>query len=238
MSPMTDHLPDPVTADPAASGPRDTARQTLALRIAHRNRLRAERLARLRFPAPEGGAGEAGGTEETGSVAAAPVTVPGLAEAATGSALLTRRPPQETAAADLPPPAAPKAGGPLSAAEAADASDALEEFLRVLSGSMADPVVPVDEPEPAAILQFQRPGPATDPAPAHMPRPLAAPVCDLDRLRGVGPGLIWALNRAGIACLAEMALLEAEDLTVRLGPLGRLVPAAAWIATARAAEAD
>ena len=56
---------------------------------------------------------------------------------------------------------------------------------------------------------------------------------DLERLEGVGPGLLWALHRAGIAALADLASLEPEGLAARLGPLGRLVPARAWIATAR-----
>ena len=64
------------------------------------------------------------------------------------------------------------------------------------------------------------------------------PESELARLPGVGPGLVWALERAGIAGLAGLAPLEPEDLAARLGPLGRLVPAAAWIAAARAATAD
>ena len=63
---------------------------------------------------------------------------------------------------------------------------------------------------------------------------MAPAACDLDRLPGAGPGLVWALRRAGLRRLAEVAALEEVELATRLGPLGRLVPAAAWIATARA----
>ena len=60
----------------------------------------------------------------------------------------------------------------------------------------------------------------------------------LDGLRGLGPGLAWALGRAGIADLADLARLEPGELAARLGPSGRLVPARAWIAAAREAAAS
>ena len=50
--------------------------------------------------------------------------------------------------------------------------------------------------------------------------------------RSVGPGMLWALRRAGVAALADLAALEPAALAARLGPLGRAVPALAWIATA------
>jgi predicted flap endonuclease-1-like 5' DNA nuclease len=109
-----------------------------------------------------------------------------------------------------------------------DAGAALEEFLRALTGS-AEPVqepapAPGAEPgaEPGAVLHFQRPEPAREPT-------------DLRRLPGAGPGLVWALGQAGIACLADLAPLEADELAARLGPIGRLIPAEAWIEIARAA---
>jgi predicted flap endonuclease-1-like 5' DNA nuclease len=69
------------------------------------------------------------------------------------------------------------------------------------------------------VLPFQRPEP---PAPG-----------DLDRLPGAGPGLVWALERAGLCRLADLAPLAPAELATRLGPLGRLVPAQAWIKVAR-----
>jgi len=138
-------------------------RQTLAMRLAERNRqraLRAERLARLR-----------------------------------------------------PEPAA----DPADAAEAA-----LEEFLRALTGDRAPDPAPASAP--AAVLHFQRPEP--------VPLP---PQGDLDRLPGAGPGLVWALERAGLRRLADLAPLAPAELAARLGPLGRLVPAQTWIDTARGA---
>jgi len=103
-----------------------------------------------------------------------------------------------------------------------DAEAALEDFLRALTGKVA----PAAEPAPAdsgAVLPF-RTG-------------QREPATDLARLPGVGPGLIWALERAGIASLAALASLDPQDLAARLGPLGRLIPAEIWIATARDATA-
>jgi predicted flap endonuclease-1-like 5' DNA nuclease len=102
-----------------------------------------------------------------------------------------------------------------------DAEAALEDFLRALTGNAPPPPSPPAPEQPGAVLPF---------------RGQREP-CDLARLPGVGPGLIWALERAGIASLAALAPLEPEDLALRLGPLGRLVPAEAWIAAARAATA-
>jgi predicted flap endonuclease-1-like 5' DNA nuclease len=101
---------------------------------------------------------------------------------------------------------------PADAAEAA-----LEGFLRALTGDRPPPAPP-PAPEPGAVLPFQRPE-----------------LSDLDRLPGVGPGLIWAMERAGLRRLADLAPLEPPELAARLGPLGRLVPAQSWIAAARAA---
>jgi predicted flap endonuclease-1-like 5' DNA nuclease len=175
-----DDLPprgDLAAPDAAPQGPR----QTLAMRLAERNRqreLRAERLARLRPPS-----------------ASAP--------AAAGSAA-------------APTPARP---------ESADAAEAaLEDFLRALTADCPPPEAP--PAEPGALLSFQRP--------AEAPAETSG---DLDRLPGVGPGLVWALERAGLRCLAHLAPLAPSELAARLGPLGRLIPAERWIATARAAEA-
>lgn len=192
----------------------EAVRKTLAMRIAHRNRLRAERLARLR-------AEPAASAAPTAKSPAEPVPKPAsLGEAS-------------------PPLTGPTAA---SASEAEDNAAALEEFLKALSQggaavSSPDATVRPADPEPASVLPFQRPPEAEmvsapDRATRHS-EPLAAPVCDLHRLEGAGPGLIWALQRSGIACLAEMAPLEATELASRLGYLGRLVPADTWIAQAR-----
>jgi predicted flap endonuclease-1-like 5' DNA nuclease len=164
--------------------PETGPRQTLAMRLAERNRqraLRAERLARLRPGAPADGFGA-----EPAAAAAAP------------------------------------------GADAIDSAEALEEFLRALSGARGEAPRPAQRlgPPPGALLRFERP----EPEPAPDPEP-----GDLDRLTGAGPGLIWALERAGIRRLADLAPLGPEDLAARLGPIGRLVPAEAWLATARAA---
>jgi predicted flap endonuclease-1-like 5' DNA nuclease len=111
-----------------------------------------------------------------------------------------------------------------------DAEAALEEFLRALAGAgtPAPEPAPGPAPGPAAVLHFQRPEAAL--VAAAEPEP---DTDDLDRLPGAGPGLVAALRRAGLARLADIAPLAPETLAARLGPLGRLVPAAAWVAAAR-----
>ena len=113
-------------------------------------------------------------------------------------------------------------GAPARAA--ADASEAaLEDFLRALTGDRA--AVPAGPPvEPGEILPFARP---------EAPPAAAAAPSDLERRPGVGPGLVWALERAGLRRLADLAELAPAELAARLGPLGRVVPAEAGIARAR-----
>ena len=185
-------LPPTPEADLGATlGATRGPRQTLAMRLAERNRqraLRAERLARLR-PPPEG-------ADPGADPDAAPGLPHGLAHGL--------------------PQGAPAAG---DAAEAA-----LEDFLKALTAG--HPAPPEGPPvEPGELLPFVRPE-----APAEAAE---APPGDLDRLPGVGPGLVWALERAGLRCLADLAPLAPAELAARLGPLGRLVPAERWIAAAR-----
>jgi hypothetical protein len=182
-------------------------RQTLAMRLAERNRqreLRAERLARLR---PSTGSGDDAGADPTTDA---------LAGTATGRAMGTGTLPVPVRGAAAVPERAPVS------TEAAEA--ALEDFLRALTGDL--PPLPEGPPiEPGELLPFQRPAETASRTP-----------CDLDRLPGIGPGLIWALERTGLRRLADLAPLAPSELAARLGPLGRLVPAERWIATARAAE--
>jgi predicted flap endonuclease-1-like 5' DNA nuclease len=173
-------MPLPEDQSPTAAG----ARQTLAERIAERNRqraIRAERLARLR-PGAAGARAGAAGTQS-------PAVDPPITEAAP---------------------------------DAAEADAALEDFLRALTEGLLLEEKPAP---PSAAGEIVR-----------LPRPvLVTERCDLEALPGIGPGLIWALRRAGIHTLADLAGLAAEDLPARHGPAGRLVPATACIATARAA---
>jgi predicted flap endonuclease-1-like 5' DNA nuclease len=191
-----------------------TARRTLAMRIAQRNRLRAERLARLRPAAdPE-----------------PPMPAPDMT-APPGSALeeflraLTRAP-ERPAACAVPAPRI--AAAPVSAPD-----------FDIDPDMDADTVLGAEagfEPAPTAVLPFERR--AVEAAVVAAPPPGAAGDCDLATLDGAGPGLVWALRRAGLATLADVAALEPEALAARLGPLGRLVPARAWVEAARAAVPD
>ena len=88
--------------------------------------------------------------------------------------------------------------------------------------------------------KLHRPRARCCPSTPRMPQPFRrAPeaASDLGKLPGAGPGLVQALGRAGLARLADLAPLEPEALAARLGPIGRLIPAAAWIAAARAETA-
>jgi hypothetical protein len=247
---------------PAGQTPSEAARRTLALRIAQRNRLRAERLARLR-PGARAEARARPDPEPAPSPRPSPVVTgdPEAAPVADGTAAAAADLPEpETATTPEPGPeaaAAPAAGKTAAATtdealaddlaeEVAEASAALEEFLQALTAATGPAPAMA---EPAAVLRFQRPAgpsePIGPPLPAssaslapsrrgkHDAEPIAAPICDLHLLHGVGPGLIWALQRAGIACLAELAPLEAGTLADRLGPLGPLIPTESWITTAR-----
>lgn len=180
---------------PPPQGPR----QTLAMRLAARNRqreLRSERLARLRPPSGSTPGSMPGSTPRS---EAAPESAPGSEPASI-----------ETAS--------------IGTASIETAEAALEDFLRTLTGDL--PPLPEGPPvEPGALLPFERPAETASRTPG-----------DLDRLPGVGPGLIWALERIGIERLADLAPLAPSELAARLGPLGRLVPAERWIATARATE--
>jgi hypothetical protein len=123
------------------------------------------------------------------------------------------------------------------AAPAAEPEDdtALRDFLRALLPQDAVGGVAPSFPA-AAVLRFQRPGSTGPAATARHDTAPPAP-CNLDRLPGAGPGLVWALRRAGLSGLSDIAALEAEDLAARLGPLGRLVPAGAWVLAARDSQA-
>lgn len=148
-------------------------------------------------------------------------------------------------------PAAPGAGSPADAA-------AMEDFLTRLTGGLglsswtpgpAD--APAEAPVSRAVLPFPAPVGASpepseaepEPAPASSPEALEAlasaleAACDLDRLPGAGPGLVWALRRAGLRRLDDLAGMEPGDLAERLGPVGLLVPLERWIGVARAQAA-
>ena len=135
-------------------------------------------------------------------------------------------------------PEGPGAGDP-------DSEPALAAFLRALraaiaeppSGARADPppAAPEADPPAAAVLPFLR-----APERAGRAAELAAPVAppppgDLDRLPGAGPGLVWALEQAGVARLADLAACAPAPLADRLGPIGGLIDLPGWIAFARSA---
>lgn len=150
----------------------------------------------------------------------------------------------------------PEAGTP------AENEAALAAFLQDLSGGLGLAAWPAPEaragwaePDRSAVLPFPRPGTMPDAAPDTPPGGAPAPgiapaaealdalaaaleaACDLDALPGAGPGIIWALKRAGVRRMDDLAGLEAPALAERMGPVGRLAPLERWIGVARSARA-
>ncbi len=132
--------------------------------------------------------------------------------------------------------------------EAAENAAALDAFLDDLSGGLGlnrrsapaeDPFW--REPDHNAVLPFpqaetasQAQTAASDPEALDALASALEAACDLDALPGAGPGLVWALRRAGVRSLSDLATLEIEDLTARMGPVGRLAPLPRWVGVARA----
>ena len=191
---------------------------------------RAERLARLRAALP--GAPLAPGAPGSGAGGPVPAGTPGIS-------------PDRTRPARLPAWARDPFSVPGSAAGFAEAS---ESFAEIPSGfaeaprgfaGAQDPPRLAFVPKPAPVPAFLDPRGGGDQgkAPGEIGREDPDRAAEgLARLPGVGPGLLWALGRARVGSLADLAALEPEALAGRLGPIGRLVPARAWIAAARAAR--
>lgn len=57
----------------------------------------------------------------------------------------------------------------------------------------------------------------------------AAPANDLAELPGIGPGLVWLLNGAGIRSMADLAEANGRTLEVKLGLVGELIDLDRWI---------
>ncbi len=64
----------------------------------------------------------------------------------------------------------------------------------------------------------------------------AVPFDELERLPGVGPGLIWLLNSHGIETLTDLASADPSELTGRLNLIGQIVDVNAWIEFAQTAK--
>ena len=75
----------------------------------------------------------------------------------------------------------------------------------------SDPSVPEDEATSAAIIQT-----ATAPT-------------DLSELPGIGNGLVWLLQDAGVETMADLAAADPDDLTAKLGLVGELINIESWI---------
>ena len=80
-----------------------------------------------------------------------------------------------------------------------------------------------------------------EPPTEHVGGPAASPVAeaeadasDLHEIPGIGSGLVWLLQSAGVLTLADLASADIHDLRVRLGVVGRLLDLEDLAAYARA----
>jgi hypothetical protein len=62
--------------------------------------------------------------------------------------------------------------------------------------------------------------------------------CDLGKLPGAGPGLIWMLGQCGVSSLADLALCDNDELSERLGVVGELLDVQQWIRFAQDCTAN
>jgi predicted flap endonuclease-1-like 5' DNA nuclease len=124
----------------------------------------------------------------------------------------------DVAASTQPVPNVPAPGAPIAAAAAQiaghDGDPSLEDQL---------PPVAVRE-ETARESAGDHAAEAAQRATALPPESAASPPPgDLPDIPGVGPGLVWMLQSAGVRSLEDLARAEAQDLSTRLGPISRLL---------------
>lgn len=88
-----------------------------------------------------------------------------------------------------------------------------------------------DEDAPSADAQLTS---AQDASESPTPRTASAPEpSDLDEVPGIGPGLIWVLQQAGVNSLDALAHADAVELRLHLGVIGELVDIQSWIEWAK-----
>jgi hypothetical protein len=111
--------------------------------------------------------------------------------------------------------------------------------LRAAPGFAATPTAneerPEDDDAAPPVEQSDDSATAEEPAPVETtePEPRGAP---LDALPGVGPGLVWLLEKAGVRDVETLADSDAQALSERLGLVGRLVDVSALQTLARQAS--
>ena len=161
----------------------------------------------------------------------------GRAQPPAGRARRAARPPRaargERAARSTAAPSRRLRGAPRGSVIGSerDAAAALEEFLRSLTQGLDGGQPPARRgrrppPPPGEVLPFQRRPAEAGAGRAGRCGPRAA-------RRASAPAWSGRCAAPASADLAGLAALEPEALAARLGPLGRLVPARAWIAAAR-----
>lgn len=149
----------------------------------------------------------------------------------------------ETETEDEPVEAVADGSADLEAAEEADGAPdetpAPCDEAAELEAADAPAEAQADETEPSAPPSKSQArlevGVATPVDPLFGADDVASDESELARLPGIGPGLIWALQRAGVANLADLAAADADALSTRLGVIGDLINVQTWIEEARSA---
>jgi predicted flap endonuclease-1-like 5' DNA nuclease len=108
----------------------------------------------------------------------------------------------------------PDATGAAAAAEPSPPGDSAPEDPQPSAAGRVE-----TEAEPACEDAAE----AAQGAPARAPDMSAPPPGDLPDIPGVGPGLVWMLQSAGVRSLEDLARAEAQDLAARLGSISRLL---------------
>lgn len=128
----------------------------------------------------------------------------------------------------------------VSSAASAVARHAMTEAAGAAEPNDAETPSPAGLAAPATSSEIEAVSPEVAPPPitaevgaAHRHPPAGAAGCDLDRLPGAGPGLVWMLRQAGVRDLGDLAQADADALAGQLGLVGRLIDIGAWIAQAR-----
>jgi predicted flap endonuclease-1-like 5' DNA nuclease len=159
---------------------------------------------------------------ETITEVAAPPAPPAEAKPARKKSSKPKPLPKAAAAEAEPAPSKPKKTPAPKAVKPAKKEPAP---VAILAPAPMLEVIP-DAPMPEAVLDA--------PIKARAPRlTKPKPVSDsISMLPGIGPGLVWRLNRLGIATFADLAASDVARIRHGLGRLHRLAPLDHWIAHA------
>ncbi len=149
----------------------------------------------------------------------------------------------------LPPESTPQPTDDLAAAAvSAGQPDASDQGMAASAPPVVAATVEFEPPstaveaEPPATVMLAAADEAAVPSSADVtPDSAAAPTSEtagatagsLERLPGIGPGLIWFFEQRGIVDLAALAAADSDQLRADIGFIGSLIDFDGWIAFAR-----